>query len=109
MVFEFALSRKIGPLIRTAGTAKRFCPPAQGCRFGYPGYTFEYPISTQRGCANSQCALHPTNVDTTPLGLEMFAFIVPRVAEAATLGWRTQPRWGWTAGRKFVLRCALAN
>jgi hypothetical protein len=34
-------------------TAKRFRPPAQGCRFGYPGVTDEDDIQPQGGCVIS--------------------------------------------------------
>jgi len=30
---------------------KGLSPPAQGCRFGYPGYATDFGFQPQRGCA----------------------------------------------------------
>ena len=42
----------------------------------------------------SQRAMH--KADATALRLRTRSFFLPRVAEAATLGWRPLPRWGIT-------------
>jgi hypothetical protein len=71
-------------------TAKRLRPPAQGCRFGYPGITSENDSST----ATRLRHLHLFQIRRNRVAVGMEAFALPRVAEAATLGWRTQPLRG---------------
>jgi len=62
---------------------------AQGCRFGYPG-TKKMDSQPQGGCVG----------DARPCaGRNRFAVggsddFLPRVAEAATLGFESQPLWG---------------
>ena len=63
-----------------------FRPPAQGCR--NPGIS-SAPNANPNGVAARRRVFA---MDATPLGLTAFFRCEPRVA--ATLGWRTRPRWG---------------
>ena len=67
-------------------------PPAQGCEeratLGASGVARPNP--------NRGCGPPAVGAATTPLGLGTLSTRPPRVARSAraTLGWRTQPRWG---------------
>src|SRR6185295_8593969 len=78
---------------RPSLTAKRLRPPAQGCRFGYPGITGENESST----ATRLRHLVRFQIRRNRVAVGINAFALPRVAEAATLGWRAQPRCGWNS------------
>jgi hypothetical protein len=67
-------------------------PPAQGCRFGYPGNSWEKRFQPHRGCV--VFSERNAQADTTALRLRTRSLSLPRVAEAATLGWRPLPLWG---------------
>jgi hypothetical protein len=71
-------------------TAKRLRPPAQGCRFGYPGIRVKNDGSTATRLRNLRQVLVRRN--GVAVGIKTFA--LPRLAEAANLGWRTQPLRG---------------
>src|SRR5687767_11605942 len=64
----------------SGGNRKAVRPPAQGCRFGYPGSTLEIsPLNPNGGCVNSPRPLHLANggADTTPSGLEILRYRFP--------------------------------
>jgi hypothetical protein len=60
----------------------------------------------QRGCVNSQWALHPTNVegDTTPLGLETFACIVSQGSRGGNPGLEDITPLGLVPGKNDRIR-----
>jgi len=53
---------------------------------GYPGYVTDFVFQPQRGCA---CVHHFNKNHATALRLRILCSLLPRVADAATLGWRT--------------------
>ena len=71
-------------------TAKRLRPTAQGCRFGYPGNA-KGKISNRKAVASFFPLIHKGR---NRVAVGMNEFVQPRVAEAATLGFVTQPLCG---------------
>jgi hypothetical protein len=65
-------------------------------RSDYPGKPWE-PRKPYSSTINLNevvsCGRGRRKGDTTPLGLAGFSIPIPRVAAAATLGWRTESRW----------------
>jgi hypothetical protein len=55
-----------GCLVVSRSTAKRLYPPAQGCRFGYPGLRCISQNQPQWGCAKIATGFQAA---ATPLGL----------------------------------------
>src|SRR5688572_17764087 len=70
------------------GTAKRFCPPAQGCRFGYPGYTFEIISINPNGVGsiNNRSTHLQRRRRHNPFGVEMLAFIASQGSRGGNPG-----------------------
>ena len=55
------------------------------------------------------CAFLSEKNDATALRLEFLFLLVPRVAEAATLGCRPMPRWGITENVYLIILSALTQ
>src|SRR6266571_4920081 len=72
-------------------TATRLRPPAQGwAAADYPGIRDEKQSFNRKAVAS-----FPRRIKTGATALRLgLTKLVPRVAEAATLGWMTQPRCG---------------
>ena len=56
----------------------------------------ESHLALNRNAVASALCIPFRENDATALRLKFLFLLVPRVAEAATLGWRPQPRWGIT-------------
>jgi len=68
---------------------KGLWPPAQGCRVArLPWGNGGWSPQPQRGCAGFGWFLG-SKLAQPPCGWESFLLTLPRVAEAATLGWRS--------------------
>ena len=73
--------------MRDFSTATRLLPPAQGCRFGYPGKRKRMAVNRKAVAANASEKRDAYGWRNRVAVAESIVCF-PRVAEAATLGWR---------------------
>src|SRR5688572_31393870 len=96
----------------TVRERNRHGPNPNGVETSSPGLPLRLPwgqvqirIATPTGLC--QCGGPQTGRRTKPTqprwGWRAYTTFFPRVAEAATLGWRSQPRWGWYLERLCFL------
>jgi hypothetical protein len=71
---------------RWVANPKQLRPTAQGCRFGYPGFTNENDFFNRNAVASSSELL---KICRNRVAVGITAFLAPRVAEAATLGFES--------------------
>src|SRR5213592_526848 len=96
MRFDNSKVWRIGNRVRVQTIPKGLCPPAQGCEERATLGHRPTKHQPQSGCGNSVFVWRSCDVGHNPVGVGDF---IPTFSQGssflATLGFGTQPHWGW--------------